>query len=79
MPQPWCELIKEVHAPMKKASFGLAVLIWILPFLITACAASGSGPSASDNQLNTTNPDQQSTALSAQNRVVLAEMFTGDW
>ena len=50
--------------------FGLIAMVFIL---------SGCGSEAAPTIQNALSPTAQPTALAAQSRIVIAEMFTGDW
>ena len=64
----------------------IAVFLIMIALLVGGCSDGGSSPLSNDSNLpsadDSASPPNQTTeptAISQQTRVVLAEMFTGDW
>ena len=58
----------------------IAMFLVMLILLIGGCSNGGSAPLSNDSNLPPTDDSgSEPTAISQQTRVVLAEMFTGDW
>ena len=64
---------------MKRVAMVLVMLTLLIGLTIPGCNGGSTGNGGSNGYVPPPNQTTEPTAISQQTRVVLAEMFTGDW